>query len=39
VTEDMRADCARFLAELRAQVRLRELPEDRFSWTHPDQAG
>jgi hypothetical protein len=40
VTDEMRADCARFLAELRALVRLRrELPEDGSSWMPVDRDG
>ena len=35
VSEDMRADCARFLGELRALIRhRRELPDESASW-HP----
>ena len=40
VTEEMRADCARFLAELRALVRLRrELPEAGSPWMPVDRDG
>jgi len=40
VTEEMRDDCARFLAELRALVRLRcELPEAGSPWMPADRDG
>jgi hypothetical protein len=38
VSEDMRADCARFLDELRALVRRRrELPEETSAWVPNDR--
>jgi hypothetical protein len=39
VTEDLRTDCARFLAELRVLVRhRREPPQESFSWGPDERA-